>query len=270
MFRVLLLLAVVSALLVPPGLSQDEGDYHEFTAKSGKTVLAKLLAISEDRRTMKIQREDGLEFESEIVTLSLDDQQYVKDWIKNRPIEEAIAPAADYRLEVSLSRKAFDTKRHRIQSSYSLEQKNYHYEILIRNISRETLTGARVEYVVLWKDAVKISLDSEGNWDANFSRSGRSEWDTIVGELKVETLAFNREAKLATEPYELHQVSYANEVYGEDEFVGIIVRVLSASGALIDEQRFGSLEIETIPWEKAIAPSETLGALPTPRPEEDR
>ena len=231
---------------------QGTAEMHEFTAKTGKKVIAELLAVSDDKKMMKIRRDDGLEFESEIVGLSLDDQQYVKEWLKNPPaeLETPSTAAADYRLELSLARKASGTDRHRM-GSYTLEQKSYHYEVSVRNISRDDLKGARMEYAAVWKNAVDVYKNSLGEWDySSRSSSNPAELAKIVGEAEIEDLAFNRDAELVTDPYELNRMMYSSEVYREDEFVGIIVRIVTADGTLIEEKRMGAPRIESIDWEK--------------------
>ena len=91
-------------------------EYHQFTSKDGKQISAMLLDISPDNRQVKIRRVDGLEFQFEIVGLSLDDQQHIKDWLKTRVVEVK----TDYRLEVDLDYNATNTDRHRLDSYYTL------------------------------------------------------------------------------------------------------------------------------------------------------
>ena len=107
-------------------------EYHQFTSKDGKQISAMLLDISPDNRQVKIRRVDGLEFQFEIVGLSLDDQQHIKDWLKTRVVEVK----TDYRLEVDLDYNATNTDRHRLDSYYTYEQRFGNYDIAIRNLSR--------------------------------------------------------------------------------------------------------------------------------------
>ena len=90
--------------------AQEAATIHEFTDKRGQKVSAILLAISEDRRQMTIKREDGQQFDTVINLLSLDDQQYIKDWMKNRPGVTA-APGVEYRLDLSATRQTGKTEK---------------------------------------------------------------------------------------------------------------------------------------------------------------
>ena len=58
----------------------DLGGLHLFT--EGNQIAANLLEVVDDRKTAKIRREDGIVFSLEIVLFSLDDQQYIKDWME--------------------------------------------------------------------------------------------------------------------------------------------------------------------------------------------
>ena len=53
--------------------------------KDSKEIDARILSISGDRRILQIERVDSRIFEIEIVQLSLDSQQAVKDWLTGQP-----------------------------------------------------------------------------------------------------------------------------------------------------------------------------------------
>ena len=55
------------------------------TDKDSKQIDARILSISGDRRTLRIERNDSRVFEIEIVQLSLDSQQAVKNWLTAQP-----------------------------------------------------------------------------------------------------------------------------------------------------------------------------------------
>ncbi len=76
------LLALVIALLQTV-VSQDlePSAFREFTDKRDQTIKARILSISSDHQTMKMEREDGNVFETAITILSLDDQQFIHEWL---------------------------------------------------------------------------------------------------------------------------------------------------------------------------------------------
>ncbi len=63
------------------GIAQDRETFHVFTDKKGKTISAKILSVDDSRRMAEIEREDGKTFSIEITTFSLEDQQFLRDWL---------------------------------------------------------------------------------------------------------------------------------------------------------------------------------------------
>ncbi|MDF1849196.1 MAG: hypothetical protein P1U85_00065 [Verrucomicrobiales bacterium] len=233
--------------------SQEIETLHEFTSKTGKKVIAEVLQVSVDSRTMKIRRQDGNEYDLEIVSLSLDDQQYVKTWMQDRPVTVDSLPtlsSTDFRLELEIDKKSLDTERHK-DRIYTYEQRYFQYDVVIRNISRETLVGARMEYAVLWENALEVYKNSLGEWDGRYSSSGPAKRARIVGEKEIEDLSFNRDVELATESFEQNRMLSSGELFKEDELLGIVVRIVAPDGSVIVEERSGSPAIQDIPWKLA-------------------
>ena len=85
--RHFLTLALIFSAQVGSVVSAQEVNYHAFTDKKGQAIEASLLSISPDMQTAKIRRRDNREFDLTIVTLSLDDQQYIKTWLAENPIQ---------------------------------------------------------------------------------------------------------------------------------------------------------------------------------------
>jgi len=247
-FRFVLL--CLFGLSVPAAVeAQTAGDFHEFTSKSGQKVTAKLLGISADKRQMKILRQDGQQFETEIVLLSLDDQQFVKDWMKNNP--EAAMAKSDFRLEVTITRVAGEGRKNR-ENSYTMEEKDQLYRISIRNLSRETLASARLDYAVVWENAVTIYKD-ETSGTMNYSlRSSDEEAPQVkqVGGADLAELRFNGEEIVETGTFSIDRVLYdGNELIREDELIGVKVRVRAPDGTVLNEAESGSAAIGTLTWE---------------------
>ncbi|MDF1858792.1 MAG: hypothetical protein P1U87_01185 [Verrucomicrobiales bacterium] len=248
MFRLLAIYFVIfPALLL---CAQDGGEFHEFTDKKGSKIYAMLLGVSEDNRMMKIRREDGQEFESEINVLCLDDQQFIKAWMKKKPM----LTAGDYRIELSIAKKAGETERRKGNgSSYSYVQRFSSFEVTVQNLSRETLPSTRLEYVILWDDQLVIYQASDGDWTY---RAADEEDETIVkvkGEIPLPAIPFNREEIVTTSEFEINQLLLSGDVYREDEPFGIYARVVTDSGVVLAEARVGTSEVDKVGWEDAIA-----------------
>lgn len=198
---------------------------------------------------MKIRREDGLEFDSEINTLSLDDQQFVKNWLKNRPEN------VDYRLEITIARKPIETNKGSY-SSLQLETKSNNYEIKVKNLSRETLESARLEYSVIWEDGTNFYETDEGilRYRSTVPDDEEAPLVRIEGSERLESIAFNRETIIQTVPFDIESVTYSDgEVLYSDEAIGAVVRILTPSGIILAEEKVGDARISNLSWEDAIA-----------------
>lgn len=254
--RILAVLAL--AMIAAPVCAQVTGDPHEFTGKTGQKLVAKVLGVSDDRRQMRILRQDGMEFDTEIVIFSLDDQQYVKDWMKANAAGASAGTAAAtmasdaFRLEVEITRVPGKSDKHR-SVSYTMEEKESLFRINVRNLSRETLTGAKIEYAVVWKDSVTIYFDEEEKeWEFS-SRDLDSPKPPVkkLGEAALEPLRFNGEGSIETAAVSIDEVFLGgNELYGQDELLGLKVRVLGADGAVLHESDSGGAAIAAMKWDE--------------------
>lgn len=235
--------------------AQDRDELHLFTDKKGNQITANLLGVAEDRRTAKIRREDGMEFTPEIVLFSLDDQQYIKDWMEAEAKASASeAPAPEFHLTLKVDHKESSTEKHSV-NALTLESSPHYFEISVLNTSRETLEGAVVEYAVVWQEDVSIFEDEEEEeWDYRYAR--RDEIGGLLrkqGSLPLETLAFNRDAKLETEKTPIERVvdSYGDPLR-EDLLLGALVRVVGADGQILAEATSGKSELSAYTWEKSL------------------
>jgi hypothetical protein len=252
---------LATVMIVAAVQGQVTGDSHEFTGKTGQKLVAKMLGVSEDRRQMRILRQDGMEFDTEIVIFSLDDQQYVKDWMKANASGASTGSSAPamgsgaFRLEVSITRVPGKSDKHR-SVSYTMEEKESLFRINVRNLSRETLTGAKIEHAVVWKDSITVYFDDEEKeWEFS-SLDLDSPKPTVkkLGEAALEPLRFNGEDSIQTSAVGIDEVFLGgNELYGQDELLGLKVRVLGADGAVLHESDSGGAAIAAMSWDEIKA-----------------
>jgi len=246
------------AALVSGTAAQESSSFHQFTDKKGQKVSAMLLGVSSDRQQMKIRREDGQEFETVINLLSLDDQQYIKDWMKNAP--QSAAMKTDIRLNVAVTRQTASVEK-RTEGSIVLEARPTTFRILIRNLSRDTLEGARLEYTLVWEDRTTIFQTEEKTWTytANSDEPTSSNKVKKAGEVEIESLRFNGETNFETTPVNMEQVFLSdNKPFREDVMIGVKVRILTKDGAVVHEADSGGAVIAAMKWDEVLA-------LPDPR-----
>ncbi|MEM7602924.1 MAG: RCC1 domain-containing protein, partial [Verrucomicrobiota bacterium] len=67
------------------GQNVEPSEFRVFTDKRDQTIEARILSLSDDLSTMRLERTDGNIFETPITVLSLDDQQFIRDWMNPSP-----------------------------------------------------------------------------------------------------------------------------------------------------------------------------------------
>jgi len=70
-------------------LARKPSEFRAFTDKRGQQIEARIISISDDRRHLNLVRQDGRSFELAITLLSLDDQQFLNDWL--HPAESGLS-----------------------------------------------------------------------------------------------------------------------------------------------------------------------------------
>ncbi len=251
----------------------QEGDYHSFTDKKGQSIEAALVSVGPKREKVKIQRRDGRHFEIEILTLSLDDQRYIKDWLKNSPA------SSNYKLEIAVTSHQENTERVDVPN-HNLKWVTDHVamEIKILNLSRADLKDAVMEYYVLIEQGVRSQPHDETTakqygveewWYSNESpensRRERKKHQKPVlvkhGKTELKDLAFNYSAATRTETIPLRAIEGDASARGKDSVLGVIVKVSDADGRKISLYRSTDHELLKADWDKiaAMPPGNPLG-----------
>lgn len=263
--RVLCALAVITFGQPDASLAQAPtgGELRAFTDKQGRKLEAQVISVSPDRRMMKIAQPDGREFELEILKLSLDDQQYLKDWIATRSTQ------VDYRLEVAIEKtSAKSSERHR-DDFYRMTTEFPGFQVTVKNISRETLKAPVIEYYILKREAVRIYQDPDTQeWDFSKRSVGREVTEEVHDVLNLEDLLYNREQIATTKPLEIDRVlGDGNDVYGEDEVLGLILQVRDEFGNVVGVFRSLDSGVKNVEWESlgsAVPAGTTTSSIATP------
>ena len=234
--------------------AQDAAAFHQFADKKGQKISAVVLGVSPDNQKMRIRREDGQEFEMVINLLSLDDQQYLKDWMKTRTVAASTTSVkSDFRLQAVITRLGGPTVKH-TGVSYNMEEKATFFRVVVKNMSRETLEGAEVEYAVVWDDRAIIYKTSEGQWSFTYPDEDEPSRVKMGGVLPLGPVRFNGEVSVETPPGNIDTILMdGNEVYREDEMCGIKVRVRAKDGTVIYQTDYGSAVIASLEWEEIEA-----------------
>ena len=139
-----------------------------------------------------------------------------------------------------------------------LEQRPTTFRMTVRNLSRDSLEGARLEYVLVWEDRTRVYQTEAQSWTyiatSDEEEEGAPPLVKEVGQMDLELLRFNGEATLETASVNMEQVFIGdNKPFREDEMIGVKVRILAKDGAIIHEASSGGAVIAAMKWDEASA-----------------
>lgn len=236
----------LSAMTCVGQLAAPAAEYRQFTNKEGRSIEAMILSVAQDRRTLKIRLRDGKEIEMEALLLSLDDQQYLKEWLAGQP-----GGGSNYRLNVSLEKMTGKATERERADIYRFTTEYPAYRIKVHNLSREAARGMVVEYLLLAKNNTRIFRDDSNGWtygipdfdDTSAKASGKE---------KLPDLEYNREATITTGHITLETVlGDGNTPVDADKLTGLIVRVLDGDGNVAGVWKSQDPGIAGLDWESA-------------------
>lgn len=253
----------LSAILLCTLTSVALAQQHEFTNKeTGVQILAEIVGVDPDWQSMTI-RKDGTTFNIAPNILILDDQQFVKDWLKEQGITEPNQPTAPamtgtetgaattpsfdlsrVNLEVTLTKKQVSSDKTEYSSYMDLVTRNFRYDLKVRNIGREVLPASKISYALVWREGVQFSAGTY------YTDSSKEEY-AIRGEADLEPIGFNFEQIVETSNVEINTVTYENnDEYRTDELLGAVVRLSLPDGTEIGEYLSNDAEREALTWDK--------------------
>ncbi|MCB1092870.1 MAG: hypothetical protein KDL87_15140, partial [Verrucomicrobiae bacterium] len=94
--------------------AQQTAEFRQFKDKQGRTLDAQPVSVSPDRKTLKLRLRDGKDVDLEIVLLSLDDQQFLREWVATQPM------VSDFRLQVAIEKVSAKSAERRRTTYYKL------------------------------------------------------------------------------------------------------------------------------------------------------
>ena len=222
-----------------------------FTNKQGQEIEARVVSLGGSMRTVSIERPDGRRFDIEIVSLSLDDQQFLKDWLKDRP---AIDPKS-LSIRISAEGALTEVSRERFEDRIyggSGTRNQLSYRFSITNQSRHPLVDVRLEYAILLHDVVSIrAIDPDEPDSVRWKVREQGPVIYRTDEKKLIFLKYNTTEDVITEALD-HQAIRGASSRGsaEDIQVGVLARLLSKNGAVLAEFSDIDHSYPQITWEE--------------------
>lgn len=237
------------------GLADDsvvEGpEPHVFTNKEGQQIEAHLVAVGGSLSTIIIERPgDVRRFEIEILSLSLDDQQYLKDWLHAQP-----APEPDtLSLRIEAQPVFSDVVRERFEDRVyggSGTRSKVGYEFAINSLERLPLLDCRLEYVVLVEDRLQIRAFEPGDVETirwRFRKTGPVVYQS--GSIDLGPLKYNTEQLAVSKTLSHEEVRGASSYTdAEDSVVGVLARLVSADGSELAQFSDIDRNFDHLTWE---------------------
>lgn len=270
----LLLLATVPVIVAQQSSSEraPEEAWHLFRDKEGHEVEAKVVSFSPDWRQVSIERRDGRQFDLAVTRLSLNDQQYLRDFLLNRAAPDPDSVRIDLHI-ISRDSPPLRAKLETPTESAVWETSEIGYQIQLTSLSRLPLVHLRLEYCLLLEDAVEIldppPVGSPLDEARPLWRAGRQNALRYrVGSIDLPPLSFNRtrEWDTATLTRDVVTPKSATRTPLEDRRAGLLVRIVASDGTVLAERSemaraYSDLDWNTFAHRRDPAETNGLGEL---------
>lgn len=260
MFRhpVSTLLAIIClfpATLSVAGQDDSTGDWRRFQNKDGQEIEAKPVALSPDLRSVQILRRDGRTFELTVTLLSLDDQQYLREWFMSQTPDNPEQLRFDFtvnRREKSIAREKLVTPvREALWETTELT-----YEVRMTSLSTSPIPGLHLEYALLVEDHIEVNRpDGTATVDPDEAAPRwRSKPEGEIryrrGTIDLPVLSFNRPhiVDIGALVLDTVKTSQLEREGSRDEPVGLILRLVDASGNVIQEKSDLTRQFAAVNW----------------------
>jgi hypothetical protein len=241
----------------------EETESHAFTDKKGNAIEAALLSVSPDMKLAKIRRADNREFELPILNLSLDDQQYVKNWLKKNP------GVMKYNFDITFDSNFERTKyvpgpKGRYNLKFITEETRF--DIKIKNVTRATLTGLTLEYYIIIEHSVYTGPYNDPDekepreWLYPFDywarKNGSPTPEKPVSlshkKIALADLPYSLTAEVTTDPFFIREITEVldRDSLNKDTLLGVIVRLTDVDGNEISVKRSSEHKFLQKSWDE--------------------
>lgn len=228
----------------------SSANHRAFTNKEGVEMAAEVIAVGGSMRTVTIERPDGRRFEIEIIGLSLDDQQFLKEWLDRQPTPE---PASlSIRIEAAasfteLSRERFEDRIYGGSGTHN----EFHYQFSILHQGRQPLVGVRLEYALMLHDLVSIRPTTDDESETVRWR-GRDQGPVVYrsGSVPLEPMKYNTAQQVSTPALTYEAVrggSAGNSPH--DIPIGVVARLVGKDGTVLAEYSAIDHDYPQLTWQ---------------------
>lgn len=214
------LVALLSAAACVAVLTRMEAaEKRVFVSATGQTLEASLLSHKAGKVTL--ERADGKRFEVVPSAFGVEDQLFLKEWMKSTPEKMTYlfgVVAAKEKVDGGFTDMGY--KR--------IKNERWSYKIEVTNRSSDTMKGLTVLYRLFHTNYADGEFSAGSTLAPALMTEGK--------ETLAEELPYNKSSEFRTVPVQLDFVDYDGSGYRyKDELQGIILRIVDAHGQVVHE-----------------------------------
>ncbi len=255
---------LLTALLITFPVAQSTLMARVFEDQFGRIINAELVSHTGNESENVTIKKSGKKMVVKVSLFSEKDQKFIRDWMTKTP------PSLDYNFRVQVAKKDIENKPGGSPFEKS-DDKRVAYLMRLTNLTRQPVSGLRVEYRAYMKDyggggstssireeAEAAGRDLSGISDkqiedfirdrfgggsrrrgGDYGRSTKPKITHIEESKSIEeTLKYNENVTIESKPMKLDSFKsrWSNTRY-KDELIGVIVRVFEPGGEMVYEYR---------------------------------
>jgi|GEM_PF-759589 len=203
---------------------------------SGQEIEAKL--ISATGETVMIERlGDGRQFEVPLAKLDHYSGERVRQWMDQGP------GAVAFNFAVTATKNLLDSDTF-MSAGRDLKSSHWSYRVKVTNLTRQALSGAQLEYRIVFDDEVEIAKTIVAP-----GKGGNQQEGQLVD---LPEMHFNEEIEFDTPPLVLHTYEYVpmrgEREFSRDTIKGIWVRILK-NGVILHEFQSHPATMASLSWD---------------------
>lgn len=203
---------------------------------SGQEIEAKLISATEE--TVMIERMgDGRQFEVPLANLDHYTEERVRHWMDQGPGGVA------FNFAVTATKTLLDSDTF-MSAGRDLKSSQWSYRVKVTNLTRHALSGAQLEYRIVFDDEVEIAKTIVAP-----GKGGNQQEGQLVD---LPEMHFNDEIEFDTPPLALHTYEYVpmrgEREFSRDTIKGIWVRILK-NGVLLHEFQSHPATMASLSWD---------------------
>lgn len=202
----------------------------------GQEIQAHLVSVHGD--SVKIRRtDDSREFIVPIASFDEYTGEQIRQWMSRD------AGAVEFSLSISSQKNLVDTSVFQ-SASREFKTSKWSYRVSVTNLTRNELSGAKLEYRIIYNDQVEFVRTAVGPGKGTNQQDGQA--------IDLPVMAFNDAIEFDTPALDLNTYEYApprgDREFAKDSIKGIWIRI-TRNGKIIGEYRSSPAALASVSWD---------------------